>query len=953
MKNKIFISSSICIISFIVIFLFSITIFNSDNNGKDHRILTRPISDSTTGAQSDNSPQSAKVTTSNHKIEMLVRDENDNPIDSANVSVRDIEDSICISKFTNNEGTCYFQYNSDVHQSIIVSCSDFFDKKIALPYEGDRSFSFIPVCLEREKKIAGFVEDCSGVRIKNAKILIKKVQESDYVNSNSLSEISSEEGLFTFHPLVSGSYIVSVSHPQFLPKSVECQAGDDQIRVVLKNVVDINVLTVDDKDNPLGGIDISLSSLVRKAGILLLTKKTNVSGSAYFHDIPPSKYTITATASHFGISCVTEIDVRQTDFLKVKIEIQPTLFSISGKVLEFNTNKPIASATVICQSKNKLNLSVLSCTTCASGEFAFPDLYPGEYVLTLDELKGFMTGDYSRYQGLGANMPFSLSNYLSESVSDIIIWAKPAWFISGKVMNNQKLPVENTEVSLYFNTDRATRYGYRGNYDVGEKAFSDKEGKYELEGLFDLSDKTKVSVMAEHSFYGISSSSVLKPKPGERINNVDILFNEEPNIVGKVMDSSGSGIDGATVCLYVKMGEYIQPRGCQVTDSEGCYGMYSQPGLCLARAQAVGYKMPDDEKSKKVHIPEDGACTANFTLHDNKDILEGIVTDENNVPVSRVNIYALLYSENSKPAPVIYGQKIYTTLDDGLFYVDAAKMDNQCGECDLIKFTAIQEEPKDYESKSVEDVRLDSKELTIVLDEKSQDYTFEVYGTVIGSDNQPVQDFEILPFASRNSTLHSPPIDSKTHNWTPFFSAAGEFHLTGIDSRDSPFVFVARNIDGNLGYSDSYRFEPEEVKTGVIIQLQPPYSLSGRIVCQETGNPLKDAYVAVQYGVSSMDYYQKLHLQGYSTMVTVRGDHRQVQLAGDIPKIITGEDGRFFFQELSSPHMCLVITNTGYRSCFQIIDKSPMGEHLDIGDIALEDVSSGGNVRRDPDIRSN
>ncbi|MGC9328242.1 MAG: hypothetical protein ACP5I1_11455, partial [Candidatus Hinthialibacter sp.] len=618
------------------------------------------------------------------------------------------------------------------------------------------------------------------------------------------------------------------------------------------------------------------------------------------------------------------------------------------RVLEFKAGRPIEAATVVCRSQHKNNSRTLKTLTNPQGEFVFSDLFPGEYSLYLDELEGYMTGDYSAYKGLGIEEPFSLSSYLIESVSDVILWAKPCWRLSGRVLNLQNEPVEKAQVSLQASADRFTTYGYRGPRHIGSETSTDSNGKYEFKGCFDASEKTNIFVTAKHPHYGFKSSPGVKPRPGDQIE-IDLVFEEEPNVMGKVMDAAGKGISGASVYLYAKAGDFVRPGGFQAADVEGCYAMHVPLGSYQGRAQASGYQMPEYAPVKTIHVSGNDVCTLNFKLVENQNLLKGIVVDEDQAPVSRVDVYALPYGKSRRPPLGQWGEKIDQTGEDGIFEVDPAHLDSW-DECDWLKLTAVQKSPQEYEPASLYEIRLDSENLTIVLEKKTRDYSFEVYGTVLGSDSRPMQDFEAILFESAVATRTSSQIDKQVYGWTPFHSVNGYFHLKGYDSREGPFLIVARDAKGDKAFSESYHFDPGEVKSGIVIQFQTPYSLSGRIVSDESGEPLEDASIMLQYGVNSVELFQKLQIPGYANMMLSRGgDPRQMRLSGDAPQMAAGKDGRFVIPNLTAPKICLVVMHPGYRVSFHLISRRGEEPFIDMGDITLLNLFAEGS-NRDVDV---
>lgn len=127
---------------------------------------------------------------------------------------------------------------------------------------------------------------------------------------------------------------------------------------------------------------------------------------------------------------------------------QPT-GSIEGSVIRFGTTDAIPRAKVTLRPANSPNTRAV--TADDGGKFAFRDLAPGQYRLTVTR-DGYVAGEFGQRSPTGSGVPIVLA--AQQQFKDARITLTPAGTITGRLLNRYGEPAANINI-------QALRYSYQ------------------------------------------------------------------------------------------------------------------------------------------------------------------------------------------------------------------------------------------------------------------------------------------------------------------------------------------------------------------------------------------------------------------------------------------------------------------------------------------------------------
>src|SRR4030095_6032257 len=123
--------------------------------------------------------------------------------------------------------------------------------------------------------------------------------------------------------------------------------------------------------------------------------------------------------------------------------------SIEGIVLRFGTTDPISRARVQLRPTSSPNSQIV--TADEGGKFAFRDLAPGQYRITVTR-DGYAAAEYGQRSPSGSGVPITLSS--QQQFRDARISMVLSRTISGRILNRDGEPAGNVNV-------QALRYTYQ------------------------------------------------------------------------------------------------------------------------------------------------------------------------------------------------------------------------------------------------------------------------------------------------------------------------------------------------------------------------------------------------------------------------------------------------------------------------------------------------------------
>ncbi|MHC4618450.1 MAG: M56 family metallopeptidase [Planctomycetota bacterium] len=236
--------------------------------------------------------------------------------------------------------------------------------------------------------------------------------------------------------------------------------------------------------------------------------------------------------------------------------------SISGKVVSEVTGRPVDHAKVylFCVGTH----DALFIDVAADGTFDFKDIPAGEHSLAVIHTAGFQESPYNPDNKPGRFPPFTLKE--GQKLSDIVFELKPAFRISGKVLDENGNPLENTDgIHVLAWGQRTNDEGQPEYYNARQSTINRLDGSYSLYGLdgepvyvmaIDWHAHEKDSPYPPRYWPGTFSRSEAKPitfDNGWEIENVDIRLQKSGGLVlqGTVTDeSTGEPVPQAFVVVH-------------------------------------------------------------------------------------------------------------------------------------------------------------------------------------------------------------------------------------------------------------------------------------------------------------------------------------------------------------------------------------------------------------------
>ncbi len=162
--------------------------------------------------------------------------------------------------------------------------------------------------------------------------------------------------------------------------------------------------------------------------------------------------------------------------------------SIGGKVISAKTGEPIGHATayLFCLATH----DAIFIDVASDGSFEFKNIPAGTYSLRTINTAGFQDAIYNPEGKYGQYPKFSLKD--KEKRTDLLLKAKPAYSISGRVLDENGKPLRDRTLSVLAWVELDEPEGNRNRYNIVEQTRVTADGSYLLGGL----DERPVYVMA-------------------------------------------------------------------------------------------------------------------------------------------------------------------------------------------------------------------------------------------------------------------------------------------------------------------------------------------------------------------------------------------------------------------------------------------------------------------------
>lgn len=383
---------------------------------------------------------------------------------------------------------------------------------------------------------------------------------SEAENASAAEIATDAEGRFALAHLGKGRYNLEVTARGFAPQTVagiELPAGHgglDLGTVYLDPGAVLEGRVVDPQGKGLAGARLDVDPVDSPGSIRRLIWRDDqperalsaVDGWFRIEDLRPgAKVMVSATLPGYGGAQQPNVSVpRETP---LEIVLTPRA-SIAGKVVD-RDGRPVGDATVWASVRR--GFGIIPATgevrreptrSDARGEFLLPDVEAGEI-----EISAFASG----YASTGGARTKTEPGIKVEGV-EIVLEAEAR--LVGEVFGSAGEVVAEARVSL------GRRSGTGG---FGGEVRSDGDGRFVLGGV----PPGRHSVEAEHEEWGATSTDV-DAKPGS--NRLELRFGARSEIGGRVVDSNGLGLAGASVAAQ-RVGGGFRAQRTATTDAQGLF----------------------------------------------------------------------------------------------------------------------------------------------------------------------------------------------------------------------------------------------------------------------------------------------------------------------------------------------------------------------------------------------
>lgn len=633
-------------------------------------------------------------------IRVIVVNDLHQPLANSQVAVLDENDKPVFGSISDTSGAVQLDLPPNFYGTLIAEAAEHFAYKEALVPDEPA----LTVTLPRRLSIAGRVSASSGKSIDGFSLWL----------SAPAVTLEATQPEFEFASLKPGEYLLQLRHPTLLGEDRTVQAGAS-VDLILQETGTLIVHMKTDQDLPVEGAALSLLAPDGGQFVSIAEMKTNEDGLASFTALRKGQYRIAQRHSWLDRFQQTPLEMNRA-IEHLEIVVPQPVGVIAGRVIDASTGLPIPNAPVvlgldqgrgIAGVRSSYFRSVVSTTetilTDENGHFEFDHLWNGRYVVFVEQMEGYMSGNL--IGSSWANADTLKQVVISQEVNraDQLEFAlKRCWIIQGRVYDPFGRPAANIVVKPMYTT--RSRFSDFGNLMNVER--TDNNGDYEVKGPVDIPHSEVVPgyfVMAFHPVYGeavshgpklyfldtltpspfdtiqgfyLLSNRIKSPtetgtldlKPGDVITGADIRFTVSPIVYGTVRSEDGKPISRALVRVHpaVEM-EDEKPGNRNVTPLEQYsdeYGRYrirlQQPNMndyynreaqsmILSATRPYTLSVFADGYSSEIKVNTQDwfildeikePLQKDFVLsHELRETLEGVVEDEQGTPLKDVKLY--------------------------------------------------------------------------------------------------------------------------------------------------------------------------------------------------------------------------------------------------------------------------------------------------------------------------
>jgi protocatechuate 3,4-dioxygenase beta subunit len=830
-NNKLFIVAGILFLAVIVSIILLVTL----DSGQEQTVVQAPAATPVTVHPTAAPPEVDEPLKS---IRITVLDEQERPVSSVYYVICNTSEEIVSQGYLGKEALVFKAPDASYRFSLQLNQDHYFDFA-PVPFSMDQGTDLY-FHLQRKYKLNGFLFNSDHQSVANAAI---RLATGEYQYETT----SDRNGYFTLFPVYYDKYILQITHPDYSPRELITHPLPDPLRILLGKGDVLTLLTIDETQAPVGGVQVEAIFHPAKGGVEAKSKQTDIHGTAYFDTIQEGTCELTATPPFPASIVKAQYAIHRDTLNSVTMQITRKTFQLTGTVLEKTTEAAIPSVTVVCQSHLANQPSELRCMTDPEGKFHFENLVHGTYTLFAEQTKGYISGDFSSAADIGVIPPRQMAFLVDQDICDVKLYLKKSWQIIGKVIDENKNPLPGAAVKTTINYNLAfVRHKTAAVLDV---CMTDEEGRFVIDGPFEnTSPNATLGIRASHPDYEMKGVSLPFPQPATIQEDIIIQLNKRFNLRGQVTTARQVPIPGASIKILKDAKNELNGvntvTGAQ-TDETGHYQAYIEPsGDLSGQAIATGFK-----KSEVKPLPsqDNGDITLNFELEtETEPFLAGWVVDQDYEPVPEAEIYIRNYPSNfpgvSKEAleesykkSNVIGMEITQTDEYGTFQIPA-NYNKQLQEDPLYQITARKTSKDQTLEAKVFGIEAGNTNIILVMESTTKNQVV-IYGKAV-HNREPVPEYQLLATTDSRFTMLT-----KDNLWKYIQSPDGSFCFKIEDAMAPPLFLVAYHPQLGLAYSEPILVEPNCVKTGVEIEFKRTIQIQGKLIDAVSKEPLAKAEV--------------------------------------------------------------------------------------------------------------
>lgn len=427
------------------------------------------------------------------------------------------------------------------------------------------------------------------------------------------------KGQFVFDPKrlrENTRYHLAVRHPDYRSRFYWNMQRGKKFDVILETGVSLAGVVVDKADKPIVGAEV-----LAQAKDWREIATTGDDGTFSFENAPVDPIKLTAQPKYYVPVTKDGVKAGGDD---VKIAVEKGI-PVAGRVIDGQTNKPIANAVVSMGVPGQDDRIPLAATD-ADGNYDVPGLAPTftTFFVVAEGYSELMLPTKIKKQDA---MRFDFSLF-------------PEGKIKGRVVDAENKPVAGARL---FVTSKNVFIYYVANPER-PNGVSDENGNFLLTGI-ETNPKFDCKIVADHNDHKRGESRLVKPQPGQIVDNVVIRLPAGLRFAGRVVSKvDGKGIENATIettsfggqtqstVMFGQMGGKAKTQ----TDAKGEFSLGKlSPGRVRVTVTAADHL----KKEEMVEIAATGLTGKLFELEQGY-MISGRVTDVAGKGLGNVRIHA-------------------------------------------------------------------------------------------------------------------------------------------------------------------------------------------------------------------------------------------------------------------------------------------------------------------------